>query len=66
MNPKMFNSFIDGTKSGIEMAAVANATGLEPQARGLSFFPCGIHDLATRAAPRSGAAASSSATARSR
>jgi len=46
MNPKMFNSFVDGTKSGIEMAAVANATGLEPQARGLSFFPCGTHDLA--------------------
>ena len=45
MNPKMFNSFIDGTKSGIEMAAVANATGLEPQERGLSFFPCGIDDL---------------------
>ena len=33
MNPKMFNSFIDGTKSAIEMAAVANATGLEPQAQ---------------------------------
>jgi predicted homoserine dehydrogenase-like protein len=46
MNPKMFNSFVDGTKSAIEMAAVANATGLEPQARGLSFFPCGTHDLA--------------------
>ena len=46
MNPKMFNSFVDGTKSGIEMAAVANATGLEPQSRGLSFFPCGTHDLA--------------------
>ena len=45
MNPKMFNSFVDGTKSGIEMAAVANATGLEPQERGLSFFPCGIQDL---------------------
>ena len=45
MNPKMFNSFVDGTKSSIEMAAVANATGLEPQARGLSFFPCGTHDL---------------------
>jgi predicted homoserine dehydrogenase-like protein len=28
------------------MAAVANATGLEPQSRGLSFFPCGTHDLA--------------------
>jgi predicted homoserine dehydrogenase-like protein len=45
MNPKMFNSFVDGTKSAIEMAAVANATGLLPQARGLSFFPCGVHDL---------------------
>jgi predicted homoserine dehydrogenase-like protein len=46
MNPKMFNSFVDGTKSSIEMAAVANATGLTPQERGLSFFPCGTHDLA--------------------
>ena len=46
MNPKMFNSFVDGTKSGIEMAAVANATGLEPQERGLSFLPCGVQDLA--------------------
>ena len=26
INPKMFNSFIDGTKSGIEMTAVCNAT----------------------------------------
>ena len=45
MNPKMFNSFVDGTKSAIEMCAVANATGLEPQERGLSFFPCGTDDL---------------------
>jgi predicted homoserine dehydrogenase-like protein len=45
MNAKMFNSFVDGTKSGIEMAAVANAAALEPQERGLSFFPCGVHDL---------------------
>ena len=30
MNPQMFNSFLDGTKSAIEMAAVANATGLMP------------------------------------
>ena len=28
MNPKMFNSFLDGTKSGLEMAAIANACGL--------------------------------------
>ena len=45
MNAKMFNSFVDGTKSAIEMCAVANATGLEPQERGLSFFPCGTQDL---------------------
>jgi predicted homoserine dehydrogenase-like protein len=54
MNPKMFNSFVDGTKSGIEMAAVANATGLEPQGRGLSFFPCGVHDLARVLRPEAG------------
>jgi predicted homoserine dehydrogenase-like protein len=46
MNPKMFNSFVDGTKSAIEMAAVANATGLVPQRRGLGFPPCGRGDLA--------------------
>ena len=45
MNPKMFNSFLDGTKSGIEMAAVANATGLTPAPDGLAFPPCGVHDL---------------------
>ena len=30
MNARMFNSFLDGTKSAIEMAAIANATGLQP------------------------------------
>jgi predicted homoserine dehydrogenase-like protein len=39
INPKMFNSFVDGTKSGIEMTAVCNATGLHSQADGLSFPP---------------------------
>ncbi|MGI9500532.1 MAG: flagellar biosynthesis protein FlgA, partial [Geminicoccaceae bacterium] len=34
MNPKMFNSFVDGTKSGIEMAAVANACGLKVPSQG--------------------------------
>ena len=29
MNPKMFNSFVTGDKSSIEMAAVANASGLK-------------------------------------
>jgi predicted homoserine dehydrogenase-like protein len=46
MNPQMFNSFLDGTKSGIEMAAVANATGLTPAPLGLTFPPCGTHELA--------------------
>ena len=46
MNPQMFNSFLDGTKSGIEMAAVANATGLMPPPDGLGFPPCGTHELA--------------------
>jgi predicted homoserine dehydrogenase-like protein len=45
MNPKMFNSFVDGTKSGIEMAAVANACGLEAPSKGLAFPPCGVDDL---------------------
>lgn len=46
MNPKMFNSFVDGTKSAIEMAAVANATGLRPQRKGLGFPPCSKDHLA--------------------
>ena len=44
-NAQMFNSFLDGTKSAIEMAAVANATGLEPAPGGLAFPPCGVDDL---------------------
>lgn len=45
MNPQMFNSFLDGTKSGIEMAAIANATGLAPPPDGLLFPPCGADEL---------------------
>jgi predicted homoserine dehydrogenase-like protein len=44
-NARMFNSFLDGTKSAIEMAAVANATGLTPAPSGLAFSPCGVDDL---------------------
>ncbi len=53
MNAKMFNSFIDGTKSGIEMTAVCNATGLTPQSRGLAFPPCSKYDLAEVLKPES-------------
>jgi predicted homoserine dehydrogenase-like protein len=45
MNPQMFNSFLDGTKSAIEMAAIANATGLSVPCDGLGFPPCGVDDL---------------------
>ena len=51
LNPQMFNSFLDGTKSAIEMAAVANATGLAAP-DGLSFPPCGVDDLARVLRPR--------------
>ncbi len=46
MNPKMFNSFLDGTKSALEMAAVANACALSVPMNGLAFPPCGMDDLA--------------------
>ena len=45
MNPQMFNSFLDGTKSAIEMAAIANAAGLGVPRDGLLFPPCGVDDL---------------------
>ncbi|MFQ5765683.1 MAG: NAD(P)H-dependent oxidoreductase, partial [Rhodospirillales bacterium] len=51
LNPKMFNSFLDGTKSAIEMAAVANATGLTPAPGGLTFPPCPVDKLASRMIP---------------
>ncbi|MHB1415084.1 MAG: NAD(P)H-dependent oxidoreductase [Chloroflexota bacterium] len=51
-NPRLFNSFIDGTKSAIEMAAVANATGLVPQPEGVTFPPCGADDLPHVCRPR--------------
>ena len=44
-NAQMFNSFLDGTKSALEMAAVANASGLTPAPQGLAFPPCGVDDL---------------------
>ena len=52
MNSQMFNSFLDGTKSALEMAAIANATGLAPPPDGLGFPPCGMDDLAHILRPR--------------
>jgi predicted homoserine dehydrogenase-like protein len=52
MNPQMFNSFLDGTKSAIEMAAIANACDLNVPEEGLLFPPCGVDDLAHILRPR--------------
>jgi predicted homoserine dehydrogenase-like protein len=41
----MFNSFLDGTKSAIEMAAVANASALDAAPGGLVFPPAGVDEL---------------------
>ncbi len=46
MNSQMFNSFLDGTKSALEMAAIANATDLQPPPDGLQFPAAGMDDLA--------------------
>ena len=51
LNPQMFNSFLDGTKSGIEMAAVANACGLNPPKNGLAFPAVGFNQFAQKLIP---------------
>jgi predicted homoserine dehydrogenase-like protein len=52
MNAQMFNSFLDGTKSAIEMAAIANATGLAAPEDGLAFPPSGTSELPALLRPR--------------
>jgi predicted homoserine dehydrogenase-like protein len=52
MNSQMFTSFMDGTKSAIEMAAIANACDLKAPDKGLSFPPCGVDDLPHVLRPR--------------
>lgn len=52
LNPQMFNSFLDGTKSSLEMAAVANSCNLSPPSNGLEFPPCGAHHLPSVLRPK--------------
>ncbi|MSQ10323.1 MAG: flagellar biosynthesis protein FlgA, partial [Dehalococcoidia bacterium] len=47
LNPKMFNSFLDGSKPAIETTAVCNATGLTPAPTGLAYPPASIDDIPT-------------------
>jgi predicted homoserine dehydrogenase-like protein len=45
LNPRMYNSFYDGTKVAVEMCAVANATGLEPDVPGMHLPPAEIPEI---------------------
>ena len=52
MNPKMFNSFLCGDKSAIEMCAVSNAADLKCPKDGLTFPPVGVYDIAKKLIPK--------------
>src|SRR5688572_29464515 len=53
LNPKMFNSFLDGSKPSIESTAVSNATGLAVPGDGLQYPPASIADIPRVTRPRS-------------
>ena len=53
LNPKMFNSFLDGSKPSIESTAVANATGLTVPSTGLLYPPASVADIPFVTRPRS-------------
>lgn len=53
LNPKMFNSFLDGSKPAIESSAVANATGLGVPSNGLLYPPASVEDIPFVTRPRS-------------
>lgn len=53
LNPKMFNSFLDGSKPAIESTAVCNATGLTPAPSGLAYPPASIDQIANVMRPTS-------------
>ena len=52
LNPKMFNSFLDGSKPAIETTAVCNATGLTPAPGGLAYPPGSIDDIPALMRPK--------------
>jgi predicted homoserine dehydrogenase-like protein len=53
LNPKMFNSFLDGSKPSIESTAVSNATGLAVPSNGLLYPPASVADIPRVTRPRS-------------
>ncbi len=53
LNPKMFNSFLDGSKPSIESTAVSNATGLAVPSNGLLYPPASVEDIPYVTRPKS-------------
>jgi predicted homoserine dehydrogenase-like protein len=53
LNPKMFNSFLDGSKPSIESSAVSNATGLHVPSDGLLYPPASVEDIPFVTRPKS-------------
>ena len=52
LNPKMFNSFLDGSKPAIETSAVCNATGLTPAPEGLRYPSGSVDEIPALMRPR--------------
>ena len=52
LNPKMFNSFLDGSKPAIETSAVCNATGLTPAPGGLAYPSGSVDQIPNLMRPR--------------
>jgi len=52
LNPKMFNSFLDGSKPAIETTAVCNATGLTPAPEGLRYPSGSVDEIPSLMRPR--------------
>lgn len=45
MNPRMLCSFVDGTKTAVEMTSLSNATGLLPDKRGMHGVKACVEDM---------------------
>jgi predicted homoserine dehydrogenase-like protein len=53
MNPRMLVEFVDGSKTMVEMAAIANATGLTPDRPGMHGPACSREELSSVLVPQS-------------
>ena len=53
MNPRMLVEFVDGSKTMVEMAAIANATGLTPDKPGMHGPACSREELSSVLVPKS-------------